>query len=82
MAEERVEVELYDPEDKLVLRGTARVTRESVGGEMIGVDDYRTEDGRPMGTPPGYRWVLKLSTGETPAVEVDLDELLLRGDIC
>lgn len=68
MAEERIDVELLDPHDQVAGRGTARVSRDQVSREMTGVDDHRDQDGRPWGEPPGFRFVLKLSTGETPVV--------------
>jgi hypothetical protein len=70
VAEERVEVELLDPSDQVAGRGTARVRRDGVSREMTAVDDHRDSSGRPWGRPPGYRFVLKLSTGETPQVNV------------
>lgn len=80
-SEERLPVEMRDPTDRVILEGTARVTRDPISTEMSGLDDYRTREGRPVALPPGdYRWVLKLHTGETPALPADLDELLLRGD--
>lgn len=72
MVEERIDVELLDPNDQVVGRGTARVTRDDISREMTEVDDHRDSDGRPWGAPPGYRFILKLSTGETPVVPAEV----------
>lgn len=82
--EERLPVEMLDPTETVILRGTARVTRDPISREMTDLDDYRSDEGRPLGLPPGnYRWVLKLNTGETDVIETgdDYDEILLRGDV-
>lgn len=66
--EERIAVEMLDPQDHAVLQGTARVRRDPISREMTGLGDYRTDEGRPVGLLPEHRWVMKLTTAETPVV--------------
>lgn len=70
---ERRDVELLDPEDRVVSRGTAHVHRDHISMEIESVSDYRDLDGNPLERPEGHRFVLKLVTGETPQVRPQED---------